>query len=81
MMAGGVPQPAPDRRRPLDCRASLQSTATATTVHKSVGASPTVADGPFAETKERPGGFYMVKAADLDEAIELAKAIPIRWLR
>ena len=33
-------------------------------------------DGPFAETKEHLGGFYLVDAADLDEAIEFAAAIP-----
>jgi len=33
-------------------------------------------DGPFAETKEQVGGFYLVEAADLDEAIELASQIP-----
>ena len=33
-------------------------------------------DGPFAETKEALGGFYLVNAKDLDEAIELAARIP-----
>jgi hypothetical protein len=33
-------------------------------------------DGPFAETKEQLGGFYLVEAADLDEAIEIASRIP-----
>ncbi|MFI6503793.1 YciI family protein [Nonomuraea typhae] len=33
-------------------------------------------DGPFAETIEHLGGFYVIEAADLDEAIELAKACP-----
>ena len=37
---------------------------------------PPVTDGPFAETKEHLGGFYLVDAADLDEAIEFAAAIP-----
>lgn len=57
--------------------ANLQPTATATTVRKAFGAEPTVTDGPFAETKEQLGGFYLVSAADLDEAIALAGAIPI----
>ena len=35
-----------------------------------------VTDGPFAETREQLGGFYMVEAKDLDEAIALAKGIP-----
>ena len=33
-------------------------------------------DGPYTETKEQVGGFYLVKAADLDEALTLAGAIP-----
>lgn len=57
--------------------ASLQPTVTATTVRKSVGAEAAITDGPFAETKEQFGGFYVIKAADLDEALELAKAIPM----
>ena len=35
-----------------------------------------LSDGPFAETKEQMGGFYLVEAADLDEAIQLASEIP-----
>ena len=34
------------------------------------------ADGPFAETKEQIGGYYVVEAADLDEAVEIAAKIP-----
>lgn len=56
--------------------ASLQPTMTATTVHKRGDAGHTVTDGPYAESKEQMGGFYLVEAADLDEAIELALAIP-----
>jgi hypothetical protein len=36
-----------------------------------------VTDGPFAETKEVLGGYYLVEAADLDEAIALAKQVPV----
>ncbi|SRR6266487_2588163 len=36
----------------------------------------TVTDGPFAETKEALGGYYLVEAADLDEAIAIAKDVP-----
>ena len=39
-------------------------------------ARPSTTDGPFAETKEALGGFYLVDAKDLDEAIELAARIP-----
>src|SRR5450631_2678079 len=54
----------------------LKSTATATTV-RTAGDKKTVHDGPFAEAKEQLGGFYLIEAADLDEAIEIAKKIPI----
>lgn len=57
--------------------ASLQPTATATVVRKSVGAKAAIVDGPYAETKEQLGGYYLISAADLDQAIELATAIPI----
>jgi hypothetical protein len=56
---------------------SLQPTATATTVRKAAGAAPTVTDGPYAESKEQLGGFYLIRAADLDEALALATAIPL----
>jgi hypothetical protein len=36
-----------------------------------------VTDGPFAETKEQIGGFFLVECGDLDEAIELATRIPV----
>jgi hypothetical protein len=57
--------------------ASLQPTPTATTVRKTHGGAATVVDGPFAETKEQFGGFYLISAKDLDEALEWAKAIPV----
>jgi hypothetical protein len=57
--------------------ASLQPTATATTITNTVGASPTITDGPYVETKEQLGGYYLISADSLDQAIELAKAIPI----
>ena len=57
--------------------ASLQPTVTATIVRKQPGAAPAITDGPFAETKEQLGGYYLVKADDLDQAIELAAAIPM----
>lgn len=57
--------------------ASLAPTSTATTIAVATGASPTISDGPYAETKEQLGGFYLVEAADLDEAVELAKGLPI----
>ena len=59
------------------CLASeaLQPVSTATTVRVRDG-KVTVTDGPFAETKEQLAGFYLVEAADLDEAITLAAGIP-----
>ena len=54
---------------------ALQPVATATTVRVVNGKTLTT-DGPFAETKETLGGFYLVEAADLDEAIGFAAMIP-----
>jgi hypothetical protein len=54
---------------------ALQSTATATTVRVRDGETLTT-DGPFAETKDQLGGFYLVDCKDLDEAIEVAARIP-----
>ena len=53
----------------------LQDTHTATTVRVRDGKTLTT-DGPFAETREQLGGYYLVQAKDLDEAIELAARIP-----
>ena len=59
------------------CLASeaLESVQTATTVRVRNG-KVSVTDGPFAETKEQLAGFYLVEAANLDQAIELAAQIP-----
>src|SRR5215211_2063685 len=54
---------------------ALQPTATATTVTVRDGETITT-DGPFAETKEQLGGFYLVEAESLDEAIDWAAKIP-----
>jgi hypothetical protein len=54
---------------------ALQPVATATTLRQRNGKTLTT-DGPFAETKEQLGGFYLVEAKDLDEAIKLASGIP-----
>src|ERR1051326_5458481 len=53
----------------------LQDADTATTVRVRDGETLTT-DGPFAETKEQLGGYYLVDCKDLDEAIELATKIP-----
>jgi hypothetical protein len=54
---------------------ALTPTSTATTVRVVNGETVTT-DGPFAETKEALGGFYLIEARDLDEAIETAAKIP-----
>jgi len=54
---------------------ALQSTATATTVRVRDGKT-LATDGPFAETKEQLGGFYLIDATDLNEAIQIAARIP-----
>jgi hypothetical protein len=53
----------------------LQPVATATSVQVRNG-NPLVTDGPFAETREQLGGYFMIDAKDLDEAISIAAAIP-----
>lgn len=53
----------------------LQGVETATTLRKRGGRVETM-DGPFAETREHLGGFYLIEAADLDAALRFAAAIP-----
>src|SRR5947209_16838561 len=55
--------------------APLHSVSTATSVRLREG-KRLVTDGPFAETREQLGGYYLVEAADLDEAISIAERIP-----
>jgi hypothetical protein len=54
---------------------ALQSVQTATTVRLRNGTLSTT-DGPFAETKEQLGGFYMIEARDLNDALQVASRIP-----
>lgn len=54
---------------------ALAPTATATSVQVRDGSIVTT-DGPFAETKEQLGGFYLIEATDLDHAISVASKIP-----
>lgn len=57
----------------------LDFTSKATTVRMRNG-KRLVTDGPFAETKEQLGGYYLVEAKDLDDALALAARIPsVRW--
>ncbi|MCI0832319.1 MAG: YciI family protein, partial [Chloroflexi bacterium] len=55
---------------------ALQPVPTATTVRVRDGETVTT-DGPFAETKEQLGGFYLLNCKDLDEAIVYAAKIPL----
>jgi hypothetical protein len=56
----------------------LQPSATATTVRGYEGDERLVTDGPFAESKEQVGGFYLIDVANLDEALEWTKKMPAR---
>lgn len=56
--------------------AGLKAVQTATTV-RTQGGQQTVHDGPFAETREELGGFYLIEVADLDEAIAWARKVPL----
>jgi hypothetical protein len=51
---------------------ALQPSTTATSIRGDV-----VTDGPFAETKEALGGYYLIEAADLDKALAIGKLVPV----
>jgi len=55
--------------------AGLKATSSATTVRTTKG-KQTIHDGPFAETREQLGGYYLVEAKDLDAALAIAARIP-----
>jgi hypothetical protein len=55
--------------------AGLQPSSTATTV-RIRGGKTKVSDGPFAETKEQLGGYYLIEAKNIDEAVKIAARIP-----
>jgi hypothetical protein len=57
---------------------ALQPSPTASTVRIKEGSEPIVSDGPFAESKEQLGGFYLLECRDLDEALDYARRIPFR---
>ena len=57
----------------------LQPTGTATSVREDPSGGFAVTDGAFAETKEALNGYYLIEAADLDEAIAVAKRVPARY--
>jgi hypothetical protein len=55
---------------------ALQPTTTATSLRRDESGDVQVTDGPFVETKEALGGFYLVEAADPGAALEVAKQVP-----
>ena len=55
---------------------ALHDTPTATSIRTRPGEEPLVTDGPFVETKEALGGFYVVEVPDLDAAIAVARDVP-----
>jgi hypothetical protein len=55
------------------------STATVVRVKGGRGGEVVTSDGPYAETKEVITGFYLIEAADLDEAVRIASEIPAAW--
>jgi hypothetical protein len=56
--------------------AGLQGVETATTI-VSQGGQQTVHDGPFAETREHLGGYYLIDVPNLDDAIAMARRVPV----
>ena len=56
--------------------ARLASSESATSIRQSAKGDVTVTDGTFAETKEVLGGYYVIEAADLDEALAIARQVP-----
>lgn len=55
---------------------ALERSTSATTVRNNGSGSPLTTDGPFIETKEAIGGYYVIEAADLDQALALAAKCP-----
>jgi hypothetical protein len=58
---------------------ALEPSSTATFLRTNASGEVVVTDGPFAETKEALGGFYLLEAPDLDAALALAKLIPAEF--
>jgi hypothetical protein len=54
----------------------LHPSATATSVRRGADGAVAISDGAFAETKEVIGGYYLIDAADLDEALRIAAQVP-----
>jgi hypothetical protein len=58
---------------------ALESTMTATSLRKNASGEVVATDGPFAETKEALGGYYVIEADDLDAALAVAKHVPANF--
>jgi hypothetical protein len=58
---------------------ALETIGTATSIRTDTAGTATVTDGPFVETKEALGGYYLIEAADLDEAVAIAKQVPATY--
>ncbi|MGH3732034.1 MAG: YciI family protein [Acidimicrobiales bacterium] len=58
---------------------TLEPSSTATFLHRNTAGDVVVTDGPFAETKEVLGGYYVIDAPDLDAALAIAKQIPAEF--
>jgi hypothetical protein len=80
--AGGTDVSTPYRRfmerrgAALRGGAALQPAESATSVRSDGSGGFAITDGPFAESKEALGGYYVIDAADLDEALAIAKEVP-----
>jgi hypothetical protein len=68
-----------DNHAPVVGGNALQPTSTATSIRAADSGGFSVTDGPFAETKEALGGYYLIEAADLDAAIAIAKQVPAEF--
>ena len=66
----------PIPRAPIGPKAKSGSPTNCTSIRRNDDGTQTVTDGPFAETKEALGGYYLIEAKDLDEAIAIAKDVP-----
>lgn len=65
-------------RRGLLVDGAELSDSSVTTTIRTQGSDLLITDGPYIETKEHLGGFYIVECTDLDQAIEVARLVPVR---
>lgn len=70
-----------DNAEHLRASAVLHPTSTATVVRVEIarGGNVVTTDGPYAETKEALTGYYLIDAADLDEAVAISAQLPAAW--